>query len=164
MFSISRICDIRCLILAGVWLASYAQAQDHLNSPFANTSRCHGAITAWKLHLNLATQGTTGREGALLPTARQTHLTMSRPLALRPISRSGSCFSTPGSRAILRSSLVGGFCAFLRTRILAPAGAPWIVADSHFKDTLRKRIRAVSNCVRSWTVSSSDANCFQSGS
>jgi len=75
---------VRRLLLAGLWLASAAPAQDPFEIHIYEYEPLSWRQYSLEAHLNLVTQGTAERDGTLLPTSRQTHLTIEPTFGLSP--------------------------------------------------------------------------------
>ncbi len=74
----------RWLLLGCLCFASTLSAQDPFEIHIYEYEPMSWGQTSLEAHLNLVTQGTTSRDGTLLPTQHQTHLTLEPTFGLTP--------------------------------------------------------------------------------
>jgi len=112
-------------------------------------------------HLNLLTQGTSQPDGTLLPTERQTHLTLEPTFGLSPNAAIGFMFLNAWQPGYSPQSAGGGYCRISTAPESCACRCAWDLWPSYrFKRRATRRIRAVWSCVRFWIVSSRDGKLF----
>ena len=82
----------RILLLAGLWFLSRGSAQDPFEIHIYEYEPMTRGQYSLEAHLNLIAQGTAFHDGTLLPTQRQTHLTLEPTFGLTPNMAIGFMF------------------------------------------------------------------------